>query len=52
MKKPHETPTEVICTACDGTGFQKFKQPTEPGRKIYPPKCEVCLGKGRIKKPA
>jgi transposase-like protein len=27
------------------------KQPTQPGRKIYPAKCEECLGKGRIKKP-
>lgn len=36
MKKPREVLTEVICRACDGTGFEKVKQPTEPGRKIYP----------------
>jgi len=45
-------PPEVICPACDGTGFQKIKQSTEPGRKIYPAKCGVCLGKGCIEKPA
>jgi len=49
MKKPREV-TEIICTACDGTGLQKIKQPPEPGRKIYPAKCKKCLGKGRINK--
>ena len=52
MKRPREVLTEVVCSACDGTGFQKVKQPTQPGRKIYPPKCTECCGKGRIKKPA
>ena len=52
MKRPREVLTEVVCPACDGTGFQKVKQPTLPGRKIFPPKCVECLGKGRIKKPA
>jgi DnaJ-class molecular chaperone len=51
VKKPRESVAEAICPACDGTGLQKVKQPTQPGRKIYPAKCEVCLGKGRIKKP-
>ena len=37
--------------ACDGTGFQKAKQPTQPGRKNYLPKCAECLGKGLVKKP-
>src|SRR6266576_3812052 len=45
MKRPLEVLTEVICPACDGTGFQKVKQPTQPGRKIYPAKCTECLGK-------
>jgi DnaJ-class molecular chaperone len=52
MKEKREALTEAICPACDGTGLQKVKQPTQPGRKIYPAKCEECLGKGRIKKPA
>jgi DnaJ-class molecular chaperone len=52
LKRPREVLTEVVCPAGDGTGFQKVKQPTQPGRKIYPPKCAECLGKGRIKKPA
>ena len=46
MKRPLEVLTEVVCPACDGTGFQKAKQPTQPGRKIYPAKCEECLGRG------
>jgi DnaJ-class molecular chaperone len=52
MKTPSEVLTEVVCPACDGTGFSKVTQPTQPGRKIYPAKCRECLGKGRIKKPA
>lgn len=53
MKKPISALKEVICPACDGTGFQKIRQqPTEPGRRIYPATCEKCLGKGKITKPA
>jgi hypothetical protein len=51
MKKSREVPTEVICAACDGTGFQTVEQPSNPGRKIYPATCKECLGKGRINKP-
>jgi DnaJ-class molecular chaperone len=43
-----EASTEVKCSACDGTGFQAVAQPAQPGRKIYPPPCKHCLGKGRI----
>lgn len=50
MKKPNEA-TEVICPDCDGTGVEKIKQPTEPGRKIFAATCKKCLGKGRIDKP-
>ena len=39
---------EVICPACEGTGFPKVKQPVPPGVKIYPAPCENCAGKGRI----
>jgi len=51
MKKRREVLTEVVCPACDGTGFQKVGQPSEPARKIYPATCEECLGKGRTNKP-
>jgi DnaJ-class molecular chaperone len=51
MKKAREVSPEVICLACDGTGFQKLKQPTEPGRRIYPATCKECLGKGKVKAP-
>ena len=41
-------PSERKCEACNGTGFSEVKQPAEPGRKIYPPRCVKCGGKGRI----
>jgi hypothetical protein len=31
-----------------GTGFPVVGQPTQPGRRIYPPPCKLCSGKGRI----
>jgi len=40
--------TEVHCPECEGTGFTRVTQPSEPGRKIYPASCKQCLGKGRI----
>jgi len=39
---------EVKCQACSGTGFPPAIQPARPGRRIYPPLCKVCAGKGRI----
>jgi DnaJ-class molecular chaperone len=39
---------EVVCDACDGTGFAKATQPSEPGKRIFPATCKKCLGKGRI----
>ncbi len=39
---------EHTCTACNGTGFPKVKQPAQSTRKIYPVKCAACGGKGRI----
>jgi DnaJ-class molecular chaperone len=47
--KSEDAPAEIKCPACDGTGFPKVSQPAEPGRKIYPPPCKQCLGKGRIR---
>jgi DnaJ-class molecular chaperone len=40
--------TEIKCAACGGTGFPKVSQPVKPGRRIYPPPCKRCLGKGRV----
>jgi DnaJ-class molecular chaperone len=48
MKKPQPKPAEEKCPACNGTGFPEVKQPTQSGRKIYPPPCKECAGKGRI----
>jgi hypothetical protein len=31
-----------------GTGFPPVKQPAQPGRKIYPARCERCDGKGWV----
>jgi hypothetical protein len=39
---------EHTCDACNGTGFPVVKQPAQPGRKIYPLRCETCDGKGKI----
>jgi DnaJ-class molecular chaperone len=39
---------EHTCPLCKGTGFPKSKEPTQPGRRIYPVKCESCQGKGKI----
>jgi hypothetical protein len=35
-----------------GHRIPAVKQPTEPGRKIYPARCSNCGGKGRIRKAA
>jgi hypothetical protein len=50
-EKPREVLTEVYLHSLRWHGFEKVKQPTEPGRKIYPAKCKECLGKGRINMP-
>jgi DnaJ-class molecular chaperone len=46
MPKLAAKPTEHKCRACKGTGFPVVKQPAQPGRKIYPARCEKCDGKG------
>jgi len=40
---------ELICDACDGTGFPAVTQPAQPGRRVYPAPCRRCGGKGRLK---
>ena len=47
-RRSRKIQTEIICPACEGSGFPPVKQPIEPGRKIYPAPCPQCLGKGRI----
>jgi DnaJ-class molecular chaperone len=47
MKPIRSNPNEEKCPACNGTGFPAVKQPT-PGRRIYPPPCKACGGKGRM----
>jgi DnaJ-class molecular chaperone len=42
-------PIENKCPACNGTGFLAVaKQPAQPGRRIYPPRCLRCEGKGWV----
>jgi DnaJ-class molecular chaperone len=48
MPKLSAKPDEFKCPACKGTGFPAVKQPAQPGRKIYPARCERCDGKGWI----
>jgi hypothetical protein len=47
MKPIKSNPNEEKCPACNGTGFPAVKQPV-PGRRIYPPPCKTCGGKGRM----
>ena len=53
MKKPkrEDVVTEIKCRACEGTGLAKVTQPVQQGRKIYPPACKECSGKGRTEAP-
>jgi DnaJ-class molecular chaperone len=46
--KQHTKISEHTCSACNGTGFPKVKQPAQPGRRIYPVQCKACAGKGKI----
>jgi DnaJ-class molecular chaperone len=46
--KPKEDLIDVICPACNGTGFPTVRQAVQPGRKIYSASCKRCFGKGRI----
>ncbi len=43
-------PGEELCSACGGTGVAKVRQQPKPGRRVYPPKCGKCGGRGRILK--
>jgi DnaJ-class molecular chaperone len=38
--------SEAKCEACNGTGFPSVRQPSQPGRRIYPVPCEKCGEKG------
>ena len=51
MPKLSAKATECICPACDGTGLKAVRQPAQPGRRIYPARCERCDGKGRTPNP-
>jgi DnaJ-class molecular chaperone len=42
--------TEELCAACGGTGLAKVRQQAKPGKRVYPPKCAKCGGRGRIAK--
>ena len=48
--KPKKGVAEVICAACNGTGFPTVVQPVQPGRKIYPAPCKECHGKGWVRR--
>jgi DnaJ-class molecular chaperone len=50
IKKRLRNPNEKRCPACDGTGVLAAIQPVQPGRKLYPPPCKECGGRGRIPK--
>jgi len=41
---------EELCFACDGTGHAKVRRQAKPGRRVYPPRCAKCGGRGRTVK--
>jgi DnaJ-class molecular chaperone len=45
---PKEPIKERECSGCNGTGFLAVVQPKEPGRRIFPPRCSKCEGKGKV----
>lgn len=47
MKRTKMARTESKCAACNGSGFSAVKQPAQPGRRIYPPRCVKCDGSGK-----
>lgn len=44
-------PIEKACEDCNGTGLGLVKHPAKPGRRIYPGRCNVCEGRGRVAAP-
>jgi DnaJ-class molecular chaperone len=48
MKRSPANPSEQECPACNGSGFAVVVQPVHPTRKIFPPRCKECGGKGRV----
>jgi DnaJ-class molecular chaperone len=47
MKRPMN-PSEQECPLCKGSGFAVVMQAAKPGRRIYPPRCKRCDGKGWV----
>ena len=45
---PKEPIEERECSGCNGTGVIAIVQPKELGRRIFPPRCAKCDGKGRV----
>ena len=49
MKSIKSDVVEEICPACNGTGFLPVLRQPAPGKRIYPPRCAKCDGKGKIR---
>ncbi len=49
QQRANSQATEVRCDMCKGTGLKAVAQPTTPGRRIFPPKCSKCAGKGQLR---
>jgi len=52
MRPTKSEAVEVICPACNGTGFLPVINQPAPGKRIYAPRCTKCDGKGRVNVPA
>ena len=46
MKRDKEPAAEIKCPACEGTGFQRIKQPVQPGRRILSRAVREMCGQG------
>ena len=50
MKPIKSDVVEEICPACNGTGFLPVIKQPAPGKRIYPPRCTKCGGKGKLER--
>jgi DnaJ-class molecular chaperone len=48
MKPIKSDVVEENCPACNGTGFLPVVKQPAPGKRIYPPRCTKCDGKGKV----
>ena len=48
MKPIRSDGVEETCPGCNGTGFLPVITQPANGKRIYPPRCMKCDGKGKV----